>query len=154
MNSWPRCGATDSEGGGAETETWVSTSEDRGGRAQAVKLGEVLFGRTVGGTEQLKATWRGETQTHRRENRRTDGGTGLDWTGGWGGGTLETVLSPRRHNLDGKRSPVVEVWGRAAAELQGSGAESEAQGSLLFRGGTEGVVPHGSTGAAGLGPAP
>lgn len=32
----------------SETKTRVSTSGDRGGRAQAVKLGEVLFGRTVG----------------------------------------------------------------------------------------------------------
>lgn len=47
-----------------ETKTWVSTSEDRGGRAQAVKLGEILFGRTVGGIEQVKATWKRETQTH------------------------------------------------------------------------------------------
>lgn len=66
-------------GGGTETGTWVSTSEDRGGRAQAVKLGEVLFGRTVGGTEQLKATWRGETQT----DMNTDGQMeGLDGGGG------------------------------------------------------------------------
>lgn len=131
----------------------MSTSEDRGGRAQAVKLGEVLFGRTVGGTEQLKATWRGETQT----DMNTDGQMeGLD--GGWGGGdTLETDgLLPGYNSLDGQRSPVVEVLGRAAAEPQGSGggAESEAQGSPLFRGGTEGVGPHGSTGAAGFGPGP
>lgn len=41
-------------------------------------------------------------------------------------------------------------------ELQGSGAgvDSDAQGSLLFRGGTEGVAPHGSTGAADFGPGP
>lgn len=41
-------------------------------------------------------------------------------------------------------------------ELQGSGAgaESDAQGSLLFRGGTDGVAPHGSTGAADFGPGP
>lgn len=39
-----------------ETKTWVSTSGDRGRRAQAVKLREVLFGRTVGCIEQLKAT--------------------------------------------------------------------------------------------------
>lgn len=51
---------------------------------------------------------------------------------------------------------MLEVLGRAAVELQGSdaGTESDAQGSLLFRGGTDGVVPHGSTGAAGLGPEP
>lgn len=51
---------------------------------------------------------------------------------------------------------MLEVLGRAAVELQGSGAgvESDAQGSLLFRGGTEGVAPHGSTGAAALGPEP
>lgn len=72
-----------------------------------------------------------------------------------GGGTLETaVLLACYYSLKGTRSPVVEVLGRAAAELQGSGVESEAQGSLLFRGGTEGVAPHGSTGAAGLGPGP
>lgn len=55
--------------------------------------------------------------------------------------------------VKGRRLPVLEVLGR---ELQGSGAEaeSEAQGSLLFRGGTEGVVPHGSTGATGFGPEP
>lgn len=56
-----------------ETKTWVSTSEDRGGRAQAVKLGEILFGGTVGGIEQVKAAWKRETQTHRRKNTKTDG---------------------------------------------------------------------------------
>lgn len=49
-----------------QTKTWVSTSEDRGGRAQAVKLGEILFGGTVGGIEQVKATWKRETQTDRQ----------------------------------------------------------------------------------------
>lgn len=50
----------------------------------------------------------------------------------------------------------MEVLGRAAAELQGSeaGVELDAQGSLLFMGGTEGGAPHGSTGAAGLGAVP
>lgn len=45
-------------------------------------------------------------------------------------------------------SPVLVVLGRAAVELQGSvaGVEFEAQGSLLFIGGTEGGVPHGSPG--------
>lgn len=32
--------------------------------------------------------------------------------------------------------------------------ELDAQGSLLFMGGTEGGAPHGSTGAAGLGAVP
>lgn len=44
-----------------ETKTRVSTSGDRGGGAQAVKFWEVLFGRTVGSTEQVKATWKGTT---------------------------------------------------------------------------------------------
>lgn len=50
----------------------------------------------------------------------------------------------------------MEILGRAAAEPQGSeaGVEFEAQGSLLFMGGTVGGVPHGSTGAAGLGADP
>ena len=49
----------------------------------------------------------------------------------------------------------MEFLGRVA-ELHGSaaGAELAAQGSLLFMGGTEGVDPHGSTGAAGLGEDP
>lgn len=53
-------------------------------------------------------------------------------------------------------SPALEVLGRAAAELQGSeaGVELDAQGSLLFMGGTEGGAPHGSTGVAGLGADP
>lgn len=53
-------------------------------------------------------------------------------------------------------SPAFEVLGRAAAELQGSeaGAEFDAQGSVLFKGGTEGGAPHGSDGAAGLGADP
>lgn len=52
-------------------------------------------------------------------------------------------------------SPALEVLGRAAVELQGSeaGVEFDAQGSLLFMGGTE-EAPHGSTGAAGLGAEP
>lgn len=50
-----------------ETKTWVSTSEDRGGRAQAVKLGEILLGGTVGGIEQVKATWKRETQTDKTD---------------------------------------------------------------------------------------
>lgn len=73
---------------------------------------------------------------------------------------LETA-APRDYGIitslvKGRRLPVLEVLGRTAVELQGSGAgaESEAQGSLLFRGGTEGVVPHGSTGAAGFEPEP
>lgn len=51
---------------------------------------------------------------------------------------------------------MLEVLGRAAAELQGSeaGVEFGAQGSLLFMGGTVGGAPHGSTGAAGLGADP
>lgn len=54
------------------------------------------------------------------------------------------------------RSPVLEVLGRAAEELQGSeaGVELDAQGSLLLMGGTEGAPPHGSTGTAGLGADP
>lgn len=66
----------------------MSTSEDRGGRAQAVKLGEVLFGRTVGGWEQLKATWRGR---RRQTDMKTEGQMeGLD--GGRGTGALETAV--------------------------------------------------------------
>ena len=51
---------------------------------------------------------------------------------------------------------MLDVLGRAAAELQGSdaGVEFGAQGSLLFMGGTEGAAPHGSTWAAGLGADP
>lgn len=51
---------------------------------------------------------------------------------------------------------MLEVLGRAAEELQGSeaGVELDAQGSLLFMGGTEGGPPHGSTGTAGLGADP
>lgn len=50
----------------------------------------------------------------------------------------------------------MEVFGRVDAELQGSdaGVGFAAQGSWLFMGGTEGVAPHGSTGAAGLGADP
>lgn len=50
----------------------------------------------------------------------------------------------------------MEVLGRADAELHGSaaGVEFDAQGSLLFMGGTEGGAPHGSTGTAGLGADP
>lgn len=59
-------------------------------------------------------------------------------------------------DLNMSKLPVLEVLGRAAAELQGSeaGMEFGAQGSLPFMGGTEGGVPHGSTGAAGLGEEP
>lgn len=51
---------------------------------------------------------------------------------------------------------MLEGLGRAAAELHGSeaGVELGAQGSLLFMGGTEAGVPHGSTEAAGLGTDP
>lgn len=51
---------------------------------------------------------------------------------------------------------MLEALGRVAADPQGSeaGVEFDTQGSLLFRTGTEGGVPHGSTGAAGLGADP
>lgn len=55
-------------------------------------------------------------------------------------------------------SPALEAsWSlEVAAEPQGSeaGVELEAQGSVFFKGGTEGGAPHGSTGAAGLGAEP
>lgn len=52
--------------------------------------------------------------------------------------------------------PALEVLGRTEAELQGSGAGAwfVAQGSLLFMGGTEGLVPHGSAGIDALGAEP
>lgn len=51
-----------------ETKTRVSTSGDRGGGTQAVKLWEVLFGRTVGCIEQVKATWKGTMHTRTNKN--------------------------------------------------------------------------------------
>lgn len=51
---------------------------------------------------------------------------------------------------------VLEALGRAAAEPQGSeaGVEFDTHGSALLMEGTEGGVPHGSEGTAGLGADP
>lgn len=54
----------------SKTKTWVSTSGDRGGRAQAVKLWEVFFGRTIGWIEEAEATWKGTMQTHKDTHTR------------------------------------------------------------------------------------
>ena len=55
-----------------ETKTRVSTSGDRGGGAQAVKLWEVLFGRTIGWIEQVEATWKRTDSRHTHRQMETD----------------------------------------------------------------------------------
>jgi hypothetical protein len=78
----------------------------------------------------------------------------LPWmflTGIFGRGLFLTGIIPyKKLNIGMVSLPALAVLGRTEAEPQGSGAGGwfVPQGSLPFMGGTEGLVPHGSTGLA------